>query len=107
MNVRLARILYDGWRHVISAPSEPARRASSARLSIPSPRKQFAFSVMGGVNPEEPIWQRPEWRFRPFGRIFHEKCGLSVSNRKVAAKICDQCRLLTFQQCKLKSCAAP
>ena len=31
---------------------------------------------MSGVSPEEPLWQRPEGRFRPFGRIFHEKCGL-------------------------------
>jgi polysaccharide export outer membrane protein len=33
---------------------------------------------MSGVNPEEPLWQRPERRFRPFGRIFHEKCGLVI-----------------------------
>jgi len=54
----------------------------SARPSISSPRKQFAFSVMSGVNPEEPLWQRPERRFRPFGRIFHEKCGPSGSERR-------------------------
>jgi hypothetical protein len=76
----LARILHDGWRHAISAASEPARRAGSARPSISSPRKQFAFSVMSGVNPEEPLWQRPERRFRPFGRIFREKCGLALDS---------------------------
>jgi len=32
--------------------------------------------VLSGVSPEEPLWQRPERRFRPCGRIFHEKCGL-------------------------------
>jgi hypothetical protein len=72
----LTRILHDGWRHAISAASEPARRAGSARPRISSPRKQFAFSVMSGVDPEEPLWQRPERPFRPFGRIFREKCGL-------------------------------
>jgi hypothetical protein len=36
---------------------------------------QIAFSVMSGVNPEEPLWQKPERRFRPFGRIFHENAG--------------------------------
>ena len=70
--------MHDGWRQAISATSEPARRAGSARPSISSPRKQLAFSVMSGVNPEELLWQRPERRFRPFGRIFREKCGLSA-----------------------------
>jgi hypothetical protein len=78
---QLTRILHDGWRHAISAASEPARRAGSARPRIASPRKQFAFSVMSGVNPEEPLWQRPERRFRPFGRIFREKCGLRAAGR--------------------------
>jgi hypothetical protein len=49
----LARILHDDWRHAISAASEPAQRAGSARPSISSPRKQIAFSAMSGVNPEE------------------------------------------------------
>ena len=38
--------------------------------------KQIAFRPMSGANPEEPLWQKPDRRFRPSGRIFHEKCGL-------------------------------
>jgi hypothetical protein len=34
---------------------------------------------MSGVNPEEPLWQRPERPLRPFGRIFREKCGLRTA----------------------------
>src|SRR6516162_5419432 len=33
----LTRILHDGWRHPISAASESARRAGSARPSMSSP----------------------------------------------------------------------
>ena len=32
----------------------------------------------GPGHPKEPLWQRPEQRFQPFGRIFHEKCGLAA-----------------------------
>jgi len=59
----LARILHDGFRNAISAASEPARGTGSAR-------------PVSEANPEEALWQRPERWFRPFGRIFHEKCGL-------------------------------
>jgi hypothetical protein len=34
------------------------------------------FPDIGGASPEELLWQKPEQRFRPSGRIFHEKCGL-------------------------------
>jgi hypothetical protein len=40
----------------------------------PEPRTLSGFRPVSGANPEEPLWQRPERRFRPCGRIFHEKC---------------------------------
>ena len=68
--MQLARILNDGSRHAISAASEPAQRAGSVRPSISLAGKQIAFRPVSGANPEEPLWQRPERRFRPSGRIF-------------------------------------
>jgi len=41
-------------------------------------QKQIAFWRPSGAIPEEPLWQRPERRFRPSGRIFHEKSGLAA-----------------------------
>ena len=53
----------------LNQPGELVQRGPS----ISAARKQFVFWPLSGVSPEEPLWQRPERRFRPFGRIFHEK----------------------------------
>jgi hypothetical protein len=45
----LARILHDGFRHAVSAASEPARRAGSALPSISLAGKQFAFRPVSGA----------------------------------------------------------
>jgi hypothetical protein len=52
--------------------TEPIRVADS---SI-SGKCSLHFPDIGGASPEELLWQKPEQRFRPSGRIFHEKCGL-------------------------------
>jgi hypothetical protein len=53
--------------------TEPIRVADS---SI-SGKCSLHFPDIGGASPEELLWQKPEQRFRPSGRIFHEKCGLT------------------------------
>ena len=68
-------------RHAISAASGSARRADPARPNFSLGEKQFAFRPVSGANPEEPLWHRPERRFRPSGRIFHEKSGLVSCTR--------------------------
>src|SRR5215813_11053586 len=36
---------------------------------------------------EEPLWQRSKRRFRPFGRIFHEKCGLGCCRFRLPSNV--------------------
>jgi hypothetical protein len=73
-SARLAWILHQMQNpRRLNRITEPIRVADSPI----SGKCKLHFSDIGGASPEELLWQRPEQRFRPSGRIFREKCGLA------------------------------
>jgi hypothetical protein len=66
--------------HEVQNPSCPKRLGEPFGTTESSllPKSNLDFGK-SGANPEEPLEQKLKRRFRPFRRIFHEKCGLGVS----------------------------
>ena len=75
------------WRHAISAASEPARRAGSARPSFSAPGQQFAFQVLSGVNPASRSGKGQSGGLGPSGAVF---CKMRATMNEFFVKFCER-----------------